>query len=84
MSTQTLIDGQSVIPATGLRLKNELLPRLRAAGHDGVDFGACGVDPADDYPDFVIPLAEALAEERVERGIAICGQGGNRECYATR
>ena len=31
--------------------------------------------PGDDYPDFVIPLARAVAEGKVERGIAICGSG---------
>ena len=31
--------------------------------------------PDDDYPDFVIPLADAVARGEVERGIAICGSG---------
>ena len=39
------------------------------------DFGACSLDPGDDYPDFVIPLARAVACGEVERGIAICGSG---------
>jgi ribose 5-phosphate isomerase B len=29
----------------------------------------------DDYPDYVIPLAEAVAVGDVDRGIAICGSG---------
>ena len=29
----------------------------------------------DDYPDTVLPLARAVAEGEVERGIAICGSG---------
>ena len=40
-----------------------------------IDFGAYAHDPDDDYPDFVIPLAEAVANGRVERGVAICGSG---------
>jgi ribose 5-phosphate isomerase B len=40
-----------------------------------VDFGAYSLNPADDYPDFVIPLAQAVAAGRVERGVAICGSG---------
>ena len=29
----------------------------------------------DDYPDFVTPLAEAVAAGSVDRGVAICGSG---------
>ncbi len=59
----------------GFHLKEDLLARLRAAGHEVVDFGANSLDPADDYPDFVVPLARAVAEGMVERGIAVCGSG---------
>ena len=59
----------------GFGLKEDLLAHLRAAGHDVLDFGAHHLDPTDDYPDFVIPLARAVAEGNVERGIAICGSG---------
>lgn len=38
-----------------------------------MDFGAHTLDPQDDYPDFVGPLAKAVAKGQVERGIAICG-----------
>ncbi|MEO7361661.1 MAG: RpiB/LacA/LacB family sugar-phosphate isomerase [Gemmatimonadaceae bacterium] len=40
-----------------------------------MDFGANQLDPADDYPDFVIPLARAVAAGQVDRGVAICGSG---------
>lgn len=59
----------------GFALKEELVTLLHAAGHEVVDFGAHGLDPGDDYPDFVIPLAMAVAVGNVERGIAICGSG---------
>jgi ribose 5-phosphate isomerase B len=59
----------------GFRLKEDLLARLRAAGHDIADFGANTLNPDDDYPDFVIPLAEAVAAGTLDRGIAICGSG---------
>ena len=59
----------------GLGLKEELITRLRAAGHEIVDFGAHTHDPHDDYPDFVVPLAEAVVVGEVERGVAICGSG---------
>ena len=48
---------------------------LRRLGHDVVDFGAHDLDPADDYPDFVVPMARAVAAGVVERGIALCGSG---------
>ena len=57
----------------GFGLKEELVGQLRAAGHEVVDFGAHGLNPGDDYPDFVIPLARAVAEGKVERGVAISG-----------
>jgi ribose 5-phosphate isomerase B len=59
----------------GFGLKEALVAQLRAGGHEVVDFGAHGANPLDDYPDFVIPLAEAVANGNVERGIAICGSG---------
>jgi ribose 5-phosphate isomerase B len=33
------------------------------------------MNPEDDYPDFVIPLARAVAAGKVDRGVAICGSG---------
>jgi ribose 5-phosphate isomerase B len=59
----------------GFGLKEDLLARLRAAGHEVVDFGATTLKPDDDYPDFVIPLALAVAAGTVERGVAVCGSG---------
>jgi ribose 5-phosphate isomerase B len=59
----------------GFELKTVLVKELRAAGHDVIDYGADVLDPADDYPDFVVPLARAVAREEVERGIAVCGSG---------
>ena len=59
----------------GFELKQELVAKLRAAGHEVVDFGAHAPAPGDDYPDFVAPLARATAAGEVERGVAICGSG---------
>jgi ribose 5-phosphate isomerase B len=59
----------------GFGLKEDLVAQLRAAGHDVVDFGADKLSPDDDYPDFVVPLAEAVAADTVERGVAVCGSG---------
>ena len=59
----------------GFGLKEELVAQLRAAGHEIVDFGANGLNPDDDYPDFVVPLGRAVATKKVDRGVAICGSG---------
>jgi ribose 5-phosphate isomerase B len=59
----------------GFVLKDGIIAHLRAAGHEIVDFGAFTLDAADDYPDFVVPLAEAVVLGQVERGVAICGSG---------
>ena len=59
----------------GFNLKEELAGSLRSAGHELNDCGAYTLTPEDDYPDFVIPLARAVAAGVVERGIAVCGSG---------
>jgi len=59
----------------GFELKGEMAARLRAAGYTVIDFGADQLDPGDDYPDFVIPLADAVATGWADRGIALCGSG---------
>lgn len=59
----------------GYGLKEEMVAKLRAAGHEVVDFGASKLDSTDDYPDYVLPLAHAVASGKVERGVAICGSG---------
>jgi ribose 5-phosphate isomerase B len=59
----------------GFALKAELVAKLRAAAHEVVDFGAHELNPGDDYPDYVVPLARAVATGNVERGVAICGSG---------
>ena len=59
----------------GFELKEKVGEELRALGHEVVDFGAQDYDSQDDYPDFVVPLARAVARGEVERGLAICGSG---------
>ena len=59
----------------GFGLKEELVGQLRAAGHEVVDFGAHCLSDGDDYPDYVVPLAQAVVSGQVDRGLAICGSG---------
>jgi|SRR5688572_20484231 len=59
----------------GFTLKEEVKEWLKGIGYDVRDFGALTLDKFDDYPDFVIPLAKAVAAKDVKFGIAICGSG---------
>ena len=59
----------------GYELKECLVGMLREAGHEVIDFGDGQPKLDDDYPDFVVPLARAVARREVNRGIAICGSG---------
>jgi RpiB/LacA/LacB family sugar-phosphate isomerase len=59
----------------GFSLKEEVRTALESAGHAIVDYGAFEMQGDDDYPDFVVPLARAVADGQVERGIAVCGSG---------
>ena len=56
-------------------MKEELVAHLRGAAHEVVDFGAHSLNPGDDYPDFVVPLARAVVAGTIERGVAVCGSG---------
>ena len=66
----------------GFELKEELAGMLRETGYEVVDFGNTLLQNADDYPDYVIPLARAVANGEVDRGIAVCGSGVGA-CVAT-
>ena len=59
----------------GFELKGYLVRILREAGHEVIDSGDRQPKVDDDYPDFVVPLARAVAWGEVNRGIAICGSG---------
>ena len=59
----------------GFELKEFLAGKLRAAGYEVTDFGDRELRSDDDYPDFIIPLARAVAAGTVDRGVGICGSG---------
>ncbi len=58
----------------GFDLKQELVRRL-SGNVDIVDKGAHEFDTHDDYPDYVVTVARAVADGEVDRGIIICGSG---------
>ncbi len=63
----------------GFEMKQQLAKLLAAEGHEVVDFGNKvqdnNQDNNDDYPDFAIPLARAVATGAINRGILVCGSG---------
>jgi|SRR3989344_4020334 len=65
----------------GYELKEELKRYVVSLGYEVVDKGALTLDPEDDYPDFVIPAAEAVASDSGSLGIVL-GRSGNGEQIA--
>lgn len=59
----------------GFELKEKIKSFLAENQFEPVDYGATELNNSDDFPDFVIPLAKAVASKEVFRGIAICGSG---------
>ena len=59
----------------GFELKERMMFFLKEKHFELIDFGAKELNNADDFPDYVIPLAKSVAAGEVFRGIAICGSG---------
>ena len=57
-----------------LALKNALVERLSAQGHEVKDFGTYTEDSCD-YPDYAAPAAQAVAAGEFEKGIVLCTTG---------
>jgi ribose 5-phosphate isomerase B len=68
----------------GFALKEQLVGMLRGVGYEVLDFGDGEPRPDDDYPDFVVPLAHAVARGEVDRGVAICGSGVGASVVANK
>jgi ribose 5-phosphate isomerase B len=60
------------------------LQALRDIGVEVIDFGDRKFEQDDDYPDFVIPLAQAVALGNIWRGIAVCGSGVGASLVANK
>lgn len=60
----------------GFALKNKLRDWLQSTGNVVFDLGAAVLDPDDDYPDYALKVAQAVAEDADHRrGIVVCGSG---------
>jgi len=58
----------------GHSAKERLIPLLRKAGHEVVDFG-CDGTAACDYPDYAAPLSRAVGAGDYDAGILLDGSG---------
>ena len=58
----------------GFALKQHLVTMLAGEGHEVIDLGCTGTEPAD-FPDYAIPVAEMVASGTAQRGILVCGSG---------
>ncbi|MEK7515486.1 MAG: RpiB/LacA/LacB family sugar-phosphate isomerase [Patescibacteria group bacterium] len=73
----------------GFALKNALTDHVRTLGYEVVDMGAFSQNPDDDYPDFIMPLMQRVAEENARgadaaRGIVVGGSGQGEAMCANR
>ncbi|MDE3040332.1 MAG: RpiB/LacA/LacB family sugar-phosphate isomerase [Nitrospirota bacterium] len=68
----------------GYDLKEHLARMLREADYEVIDFGDGQPTSDDDYPDFVVPLARAVARGELDRGVAICGSGVGASVVANK
>ena len=68
----------------GLELKAELIKHLSGNGHDVTDHGPFEYDALDDYPDFCIPAAEAVAKDPSSLGIVLGGSGNGEQIAANK
>jgi len=66
----------------GFELKEKLIQFLLDQNFEVVDKGAFQLNPTDDYPDFVIPVAEEVSKDSNSKGIVL-GGSGEGEAIAT-
>lgn len=68
----------------GFELKQKLVAELRRLGYEPVDVGPKTLDPADDFPDYARPVAEAVSQGVAPLGVLTCGTGLGMSYVANR
>ena len=68
----------------GYEQLKDLQEYLISQGHECQYLGPKKLDPQDDYPDFIIPAARAVASGEAEAGILIGGDGEGEAMAANR
>jgi len=66
----------------GFDEKRKIISFLEKKGYVVQDMGPFEFNPKDDYPDYVIPLAQKVAKSRGVLGIVLC-RNGQGVCIAT-
>jgi ribose 5-phosphate isomerase B len=67
----------------GFRYKEKIKEFLNSLGHQVTDFGT-GSEESVDYPRFIFPVAHAVANGEVKRGIVLGGSGNGEAMAANR
>ncbi len=70
----------------GFELKEKLkkyLPEL-GLGYEVEDMGPFSYNPADDYPDYIVPVADAVAKDESNMGIILGGSGQGEAMCANK
>jgi len=67
----------------GFAYKGLILEHLRGLGHEAVDFGTFSPESTD-YPTFIRPVAQAVANGEIDRGIVLGGSGNGEAIVANR
>ena len=68
----------------GFEQLKELIIYLKSLGYEVHNFGPKSLDPNDDYPDFIIPAARAVASGECDKGIILGGSGQGEVMAANR
>ncbi len=67
----------------GFTYKQQLIALLKSLGHEVKDFGTDSEESVD-YPDFIRPVAQAVAQGEFERGIVLGGSGNGEQIVANK
>ena len=67
----------------GVDYKATFVEMLREMGHEVEDFGTNSAE-AVDYPDYIRPLAEAVARGDYDRGVVLGGSGNGEQIVANK
>lgn len=67
----------------GYQLKEQVKQQLLSMGYEVKDYGTYS-ETSVDYPDFIHPLAEAIAKGEFSEGIIMCGSGNGVNMTANK
>lgn len=68
----------------GFELKEKLKDLIDPSKFELLDFGATYYEETDDYPDKILPLALAISDKQIDKGIAVCGSGVGASIVANK